>query len=292
MLNALIYRLAKRRKKSSVSSPGNASQEIILISSPQSDRVDCAQPSSQTTLDQRYFDSGAGDELEDVDDTLQATEELLLISSLSDTAGEGEPRSMIVTPRRHNGPSDYTVERPHRPRADVDAADVLPTYVEHPSPSLRALHRKRSIDDNDDTDLQQLQPISPSANLERINSFEQIFRRAKQRIPNENILKYQRIDQFVEKSLVDVIASQPDVPRQNQTATVMRRTESNDTVDRSNTKQHRQQRSQSSPEFAYVDVVRNKYERSKLHGRTCPCCTDVSQNPCLVEKACYSSVRD
>lgn len=259
----------------------NASQEIIPISSPQTDRADCALPSSQTTVGQQYFGSGAENEFEDLDDNLEATEELLLNSSLSDTAVDSEPSSMIVTPRRHNGPSDYTVERPHRPRADGDVANVLPSYVEHPSPSLRALNRKRSLDENDDTDLQQLQPISPSANLERMNSFEQIFRRANQRTPKDNMSKYQQIGQLVEKNLVDTIASQPNQPRQNQTAasSVMRRAESNDSVGRHTTTERRQQRSQSSPEFAYVDVVRNRYERSKLHGRACPCCSDVTYSP-------------
>ncbi|KAM3582916.1 hypothetical protein VKS41_004673 [Umbelopsis sp. WA50703] len=230
------------------------------------------------------------EEAAELQDEVATAEEYLLNSSLSDTAVYTEPSSKMVTPRRQHSPSDYTVDSLHRPRANGDAANVLSCYVEHPSPSLRALNRKRNLDENDDADLQELQPIAPSANLERMNSFEQIFRRAQQPTPKENMGNYHRLDQHLENSQVDIISSQdeplqmidattrkkPDIPGQNQAAAspVITDADSIASPGYRSSVDRRQQRSLSSPDFAYVDVVRNKYDRSKLHGRTCPCCSD------------------
>lgn len=227
-------------------------------------------------------------------------------STLSDLTTDVLSSTNPVTPRSRAAQSSQvqaTVKTPRRPRVTGVSESVFSCYVEHSSPTLRAYNRKHLVDD-ESLDLQQVQTLALAEQLKKAKPPVGLFENAEQSGTKE-ILEFE--EDYFEVDGEDF--SNGDQAYSQQPLTTLSTTNS---FERStnlgnlsaNGKGIHQYPSNIAPgthqyvaedenlipydtrvpnspptlqhEFAYVDVVRKKYERTKLHGRTCTCCSEVN----------------
>ncbi|KAG2179344.1 hypothetical protein INT44_006189 [Umbelopsis vinacea] len=194
---------------------------------------------------------------------------------------------LFTTPQsktNHNIELQKPVKAPRRPRA-TQGCGATYTYTEHPSPSLRA-YDTETLGDVENMDLFQAQSMVCALNQQKLRPFE-----ASQAASDENLQdtseEYQEVDDnsydeqddgsqnecattlsaSSERSALlnsSSLNNDQTSPIHNRTATYMA---GDGRVDENSNPSNRTHQDVSpQQEFAYVDVVRNRYERTKMHG--------------------------
>ncbi|KAI8575132.1 hypothetical protein K450DRAFT_263210 [Umbelopsis ramanniana AG] len=225
-------------------------------------------------------------------------------SALSDVTTDILSSVLFTTPQTRKVQNSQVLEAvkaPRRPRPTEQHGDTY-SYTEHPSPSLRAYNRK-IIGEDRDLDLQQTQIIAFALNQPKSQPFETLLATASIQPAYEDLPNTSEKMQEVDGKNYDVQDNEDG--SQNEYATTL---SAYDTCERSALQnKFSLNNNQTSPihdhtatymaeddrvdensipcnsthqdvspqcEFAYVDVVRNKYERTKMHGTACACCSE------------------
>lgn len=227
-------------------------------------------------------------------------------SALSDVTTDILSSVLPTTPRSRREQNSQTlaaVKTPRRPRATCRDEDRYPGYAEHPSPSLRACHGK-AFDENESLDLQQVQGMAFTTNQQKSQPFESLLATALTQPADHGLPIISKElheaggrndavrddeggsqDGYI-RTLSAHDSQEPAAvknrfsPNNNQTSPIPNHTASylaEDEIVDENSIPYDAANHSVSPQhaFAYVDVVRNKYERSKMHGTTCACCSEV-----------------
>jgi hypothetical protein len=220
-------------------------------------------------------------------------------STISDATTDIASSTVPTTPRtrvQESSQPQVTAKTPHRPRPTGKADDLLSYYVEHPSPTLRAYNRKHDVDE-ESVDLQEVQSLALAERLKKLRHPSGLSETAEDDGPdinleNEygapsvdasdaaaNLVDLPNANTFDPPAVLDNLSMNNTAMRQHQV--YMETAEQQDVMDDENmipnitSNRSRNPLPHTQQEFPYVDVVRNKYNRTKLHGRACPCCSDV-----------------
>jgi hypothetical protein len=231
-------------------------------------------------------------------------------SALSDVTTDVLSSVLPTTPRsrrEQNSQILAAVKTPRRPRATGGDEDRYPGYTEHPSPSLRAYHGK-TLGEDEDLDLQQVQSMAFAINQQKSRPFEALLATATTEPVDEDLpnisgeiqevgggrnhdvrddedgsqdgyaTTFSAYDTRERSALMNnfTLNNNQTSPIHDHAATYMAE---DDMIDENSIPYdgtHQDVLPQHA--FAYVDVVRNKYERTKMHGTTCACCSEVIMN--------------
>jgi hypothetical protein len=227
-------------------------------------------------------------------------------SALSDVTTDILSSILPTTPRSRREQNSQTlaaVKTPRRPRATGGDEDRYPGYTEHPSPSLRA-YQGKALDENESLDLQQVQGMAFTSNQHKSRPFETLLATAMtepvdhgspsiskelHEVGGHNYAVQDNEDGSQDRYIRTLSAydtQEPSAlknefsPNNNQTSPIPDHTTTymaEDEVVDENSIPYDATHHNVLPQhnFAYVDVIRNKYERSKMHGTTCACCSEV-----------------